>query len=135
MAFERTIVLLTGSKAAGKGAVSEVFQNESGFAYESLSTRVREIAARSNMPDAPIRVLQDIGNELREKFGGDILAQLTAAKADAAATTAPRFPTRVPPLERTSRSRPRRPMLILEPGRLLGGKTSHAGARCTSTLS
>ena len=64
---------LTGTKASGKGAVAELLK-QMDFIYSSTSDRVREEAVARGKVNYTIKDLQDIGNELREKFGNEILA-------------------------------------------------------------
>jgi dephospho-CoA kinase len=73
------IIGLTGTKASGKGEVSE-FLKEKGFTYGSLSDRVREEAIARGIKDYNIKDLQDIGNELRAKHGTGVLAIMTLKK-------------------------------------------------------
>jgi len=70
------IIGLTGTKASGKGEVAELFKKK-GFIYLSLSDRVREEAVSRGILDYTTKDLQDIGNELREKFGDGVLALRT----------------------------------------------------------
>ncbi len=70
------IIGLTGSKASGKGEVSKILKQK-GFIYSSLSDRVREEAKRRNLENYTIKDLQDIGDELREKHGKGVLAEIT----------------------------------------------------------
>jgi len=70
------IIGLTGTKAGGKGAVAEILK-EKDFFYTSLSDRVREEASRRGLGNYTIKDLQDIGNELRERFGNEVLAKRT----------------------------------------------------------
>ena len=62
------IIGLTGTKAAGKGIVSEILQ-EKGFFYVSTSDQVRKEAGLRGIERYTIVDLQNIGNELRERFG------------------------------------------------------------------
>jgi len=70
------IIGLTGTKASGKGEVAEIIKKR-GFAYFSLSDRVREEAAARGLVNYNIKDLQDIGNDLRKKFGNGALAKRT----------------------------------------------------------
>jgi len=72
------IIGLTGTKAAGKGAVSEILK-EKGFIYSSLSDRVREEADKRGLIEGKRTVtdLQNIGNDLRKKEGLGTLARRT----------------------------------------------------------
>jgi len=73
------IIGLTGTKASGKGILSEILK-EKGFVYSSTSDRVREEALVRGINNYTIKDLQDIGNDLREKFGLGILAKRTLEK-------------------------------------------------------
>ena len=73
------IIGLTGTKASGKGAVAEILKTK-GFVYSSTSDRVREEAAARGLVNYTIKDLQDIGNDLREKYGNEILAKKTLEK-------------------------------------------------------
>ena len=74
------IIGLTGTKASGKGILSEILK-EKGFEYSSTSDRVREEALiRFGNDKYLIKDLQDIGNDLREKFGAGVLVQKTIEK-------------------------------------------------------
>jgi dephospho-CoA kinase len=72
------LIGLTGTNGAGKGEAAAYFQTR-GYAYFSLSDVIREelqargeVASRDNL----IRT----GNELRRRFGPDVLARRTMAK-------------------------------------------------------
>ncbi len=67
------IIGLTGSLAAGKGVVSE-FLKEKGFVYLSLSDELREIA-REKKVELTREKLQNLGNYMRETYGGGYLAE------------------------------------------------------------
>lgn len=73
------IIGLTGTKASGKGVIAEILR-EKGFEYSSTSDIVREEAQARRIIDYTIKDLQDIGNDLRERFGTDILAKRTIEK-------------------------------------------------------
>ena len=77
------MVGLTGTIGAGKGAVASLLV-EVGFAYFSLSDRVREEAARHGVQPPSREDLQRIGNEARSTFGPAIWAQRTLEKIDTA---------------------------------------------------
>jgi dephospho-CoA kinase len=68
------IIGLTGTKASGKGEVAD-FLKQRGFVYLSLSDMVRQEAANRGLRGYTVKDLQNIGNELREKFGNSILAK------------------------------------------------------------
>lgn len=71
--MKRTVIGLVGEASSGKGELARVFQ-ERGFVYYSLSDALREIATSLGLSHDR-EVLTNIGNTLREKFGGDILAR------------------------------------------------------------
>ena len=66
------IIGLTGTKASGKGIVAEILK-EKGFFYLSTSDQVRKEAVKKGILNYKTSDLQDIGNELREKFGAQEL--------------------------------------------------------------
>lgn len=73
--MKKLIIGLVGPIASGKGVVGKYLESL-GFTYSSLSDRVREEATRRGMP--LIREnLQNIGDELRENYGGSVLMELT----------------------------------------------------------
>ncbi len=74
------LIGLTGTNAAGKGETAAFFKAR-GYAYASLSDAIRdELRARGLEPsrDNLIRT----GNELRERFGPDVLARRIMAKIE-----------------------------------------------------
>jgi dephospho-CoA kinase len=68
------VIGLTGTKASGKGEVAEYLKAQ-GFQYYSLSDVVRKEAEYRGLVDAKITQLQDIGDELRKKYGLGVLAR------------------------------------------------------------
>jgi len=68
------IIGLTGTKASGKGIVADILQAKD-FVYTSTSDRVREEAVERGILNYTIRDLQDIGNELRNRFGAGVLVK------------------------------------------------------------
>ncbi|PIR99466.1 hypothetical protein COT86_03875 [Candidatus Collierbacteria bacterium CG10_big_fil_rev_8_21_14_0_10_43_36] len=71
----RTAVGLVGPIASGKGEVVK-YLKKLGFTVFSLSDRVREEVCVRGLPLSREN-LQNIGNELRETYGGHILAERT----------------------------------------------------------
>ncbi|MGD1008757.1 MAG: AAA family ATPase [Candidatus Aminicenantales bacterium] len=71
------LIGLTGTNGAGKGEAAAFFMAK-GYAYASLSDILRE-----ELRDRGLEVTRDslisIGNELRERFGPDVLARRTMA--------------------------------------------------------
>jgi len=77
MAEKKIIIGLTGPIAGGKGTVGELLRQK-GFFFTSLSDRIREeIAQRGE--EITRKRLQEVGDELREKFGANVLAERTWA--------------------------------------------------------
>lgn len=62
------LIGITGTKASGKGIVTEILQ-EKGFFYCSTSDQVRKEATKRGITEYKISDLQDIGNDIRNKFG------------------------------------------------------------------
>jgi len=69
------IIGLTGTKASGKSVLAKTF-GAKGFVYYSLSDIVRKEASRRGITEPSVKVLQDIGDELRAE-GPGILAKIT----------------------------------------------------------
>lgn len=65
------VIGLVGPIASGKGTISEYLQSL-GFEYFSLSNVVREETTARGL-EMTRENLQDVGNELRETFGGAVL--------------------------------------------------------------
>jgi dephospho-CoA kinase len=72
------LIGLTGTNAAGKGEAAAYFVTR-GYAYFSLSDVIREELARRNEPPSRDHLIR-AGNELRERYGADVLARRTIAK-------------------------------------------------------
>jgi len=71
------IIGLTGTLGSGKGTVAKIIAKK-GFRHTTLSDRIREEAARRGISSEQNRkILQDIGNELREKYGNNIWVLIT----------------------------------------------------------
>ncbi|EKD52657.1 MAG: hypothetical protein ACD_61C00279G0001 [uncultured bacterium] len=73
--MKRTVIGLVGPIASGKGEVVKYLQ-KIGFTVFSLSDRVREEVLARGLPISREN-LQNVGNELREVFGGQVLAERT----------------------------------------------------------
>lgn len=67
------IIGLTGTNGAGKGAVALFFENK-GYAYFSLSDLIREELKKRGEELTRDNLIK-MGNQLRESWGADILAQ------------------------------------------------------------
>ena len=72
------IIGITGFLASGKGAVSEILKAK-GFIVYSCSDEIREECRKNNI-ELTRENLQRVGNELREKFGPNILAKRLAER-------------------------------------------------------
>jgi dCMP deaminase len=74
------LIGLTGRNAAGKGEVARYVQRKS-FYYYSLSDAIRdEIRLRGEEPTRERLIV--VGNELRQRYGSNILAERTLAKIE-----------------------------------------------------
>jgi dCMP deaminase len=74
------LIGLTGRNAAGKGEVARYLQRKS-FYYYSLSDAIRdEIRSRGEQPTRERLIV--VGNELRQHYGSNILAERTLAKIE-----------------------------------------------------
>src|SRR5690349_24244142 len=74
------LIGLTGRNASGKGEVARYLQKKS-FYYYSLSDVIRdEIRARSLDPTRELLIT--VGNELRQRYGANILAERILAKIE-----------------------------------------------------
>lgn len=71
--MNQSIIGLVGEAGVGKGEISRLLI-ESGFRHYSLSDSLRRIATDLGLPHDR-EVLIRLGNSLRERFGGDILAR------------------------------------------------------------
>ncbi len=67
------VVGLVGYIASGKSTISTHFVDR-GFVYYKLSDAIREECLDRDLPITRVN-LQNVGNELREKHGGAVLAQ------------------------------------------------------------
>ena len=72
---KRLVIGLVGPMASGKGVVADYLKAQ-GFAFESLSDRIREDMKARNIP-LTRENLQNYGNYLREAYGNAVLAQRT----------------------------------------------------------
>ena len=69
---------LTGKNAAGKGEAADYLKSKK-FIYYSLSDVIREEATKRNLEHSRDNLIE-LGNELREKFGPNYLAQKISEK-------------------------------------------------------
>ena len=77
--MKRVVVGIVGPIASGKGVVSKLFQKK-GFKQYSLSDRIREELRKRKLPENDRLHLQNVGDELRKKFGDGVLAERTIKK-------------------------------------------------------
>jgi len=75
---KKIIIGLTGPIAGGKGVVAD-YLKEKGFFYSSTSDRVREELRRRKI-EIIREGLQKVADELRKKFGPEVLASRTYKK-------------------------------------------------------
>ena len=75
----QSVIGLVGPTSSGKGTVAQMFR-ERGYEYYSLSDMIREEAVRRGLDLKVTRILQDLGDELRQKFGEAVLAERTVRK-------------------------------------------------------
>jgi len=68
------IIGLVGLPGAGKTTVTE-FLEKHGFVWVILSDIIRDELAKRGVVDMTREILQNTGNEMRRKFGPDILAK------------------------------------------------------------
>lgn len=72
------VIGLVGPIASGKGTISEYLKSQ-GFKYFSLSNVVREETQARGL-EMTRKNLQDVGNDLRENFGGAVLVEKLAER-------------------------------------------------------
>jgi dephospho-CoA kinase len=72
------LIGLTGTNGAGKGEAAAYFRAK-GYAYYSLSDVIRDELRERGQPESRAALIRT-GNELRERFGADVLARRTLAK-------------------------------------------------------
>jgi len=72
------LIGLTGTNGAGKGEAAAYLRNK-GYACLSLSDALREELAARGLPASRDNLIA-VGNELRARFGADVLARRTMAK-------------------------------------------------------
>jgi dCMP deaminase len=74
------LIGLTGRNAAGKGEVARYLQRKS-FYYYSLSDAIREeVRSRGDEPTREHLII--VGNELRQRYGSNVLAERILAKIE-----------------------------------------------------
>jgi len=78
MTFRYRLIGLTGSNGAGKGEAA-AFLKDRGYSYFSLSDEIREELGRQGLEPTRDHLIHQ-GNELRARFGPDVLARRVMAK-------------------------------------------------------
>lgn len=78
MGEQRLLIGLVGPIAAGKGEVAKCLE-ASGFSTFTLSDQVREEARRRGISEPTREDLQNLGDELRETLGEEVLARRALA--------------------------------------------------------
>lgn len=72
--MRRLIIGLVGTSGAGKSTVGQYLEGK-GFYKIELSSFLKEELSKRNLKRINKKILQDLGNELREKFGPQILVE------------------------------------------------------------
>lgn len=81
----KLIIGITGQLGAGKDTVAQ-FLERRGFFHIRLSDLLREEFRRRGIGTFTRKDLQDIGDEMRAKFGGDVLARRALERASQSQT-------------------------------------------------
>lgn len=66
---------IVGQIACGKGVLVDFLKKNLGFISFSLSTILHEELKKKNIKDYTRKILQDLGDDLRKKYGGAVLAK------------------------------------------------------------
>jgi len=74
------LIGLTGTNGAGKGEAA-AFLKDKGYAYFSLSDEIREELGRRGLEPTRDHLISE-GNDLRARFGPDVLARRVMAKIE-----------------------------------------------------
>ncbi len=82
MTNSKLIIGIVGPLASGKGAIADYFRRNFGAATVTLSYFVHEALRERGVKDYTRADLQDMGNELRQQFGNQILAEKAIQKID-----------------------------------------------------
>ena len=69
------IIGVVGQIACGKGVLKDYLVKDFGFGSFSLSSIVHQEAQKKGLKEVSRKDLQDIGDELRKKYGNDVLAR------------------------------------------------------------
>ena len=74
------LIGLTGTNGAGKGEAA-AFLKDKGYAYFSLSDEIREELSRRGLEPSRDNMIRE-GNDLRTRFGADILARRVMSRIE-----------------------------------------------------
>ncbi len=74
------IIGIVGQIACGKGELKDYLTNHLGFTSFSLSSIVHEELRKKEINEFSRKALQDMGDELRKKYGDAILAKMAIKK-------------------------------------------------------
>jgi len=97
------IIGVVGTNAAGKDTAAQYLAEKLGWPVFSMSDELREIA-RSRGLTTERTTLQKLGNELREKYGGDYISKLILKKySDDFIISSIRNPQEIEPLKYSER--------------------------------
>jgi dephospho-CoA kinase len=77
---DKLMIGIVGPLACGKGEVAEYLRGHFGFVSFTLSHLVHEELDKRGMKDYTRKDLQDVGNDLREQFGDQVLAERAIEK-------------------------------------------------------
>jgi dephospho-CoA kinase len=77
---ETRLIGLTGTNGSGKGEAAAYLQKK-GYAYFSLSDVIRDALHKDGKEDSRDNLIKK-GNELRKKYGPDILARMVMEKVE-----------------------------------------------------
>ncbi len=80
MKTEARLIGLTGTNGSGKGEAAAYLQKK-GYAYFSLSDVIRDALRKDGKEDTRDNLIEK-GNELRNKYGPDILARMVMEKVE-----------------------------------------------------
>lgn len=80
MQTKNKYIAIVGPIAAGKTTVAEIIKKKFGYPIYKLSQGIYDEADKRGLDREKRVVLQNLGDELREKFGVDVLAQLVISK-------------------------------------------------------
>lgn len=77
---DKFMIGIVGPLASGKGSVGEFLRSQYGFVSFTLSHLVHEELEKRGIKEFMRKDLQDVGNELRAKFGDQVLAERAIEK-------------------------------------------------------